>query len=82
MKLIKTIERCEKLVLEEIECYDFEIEWYLKNIGNTEENEKRIQKWNKERDELLEMLKNLRYIKYETELEELDEMLEEENETH
>ena len=82
MKLIKTIERCEKLVLEEIECYDFEIEWYLKNIGDTEENKKRIQKWNKERDELLEDLNNLRYIKYETGLEELDEMLEEENETH
>ena len=82
MKLTETIERCEKLVLDEIECYDWDIEWHQKNIGDTEENKKRIQEWNGERDELLEVLNNLRFIKYETGLEELDGMLEKENETH
>ena len=36
MKLTETIERCEKLVLDEIECYDWDIEWMLMSWG--EEN--------------------------------------------
>ena len=78
MKLTETIERCEKLVLDEIECYNLDIEWHQENIGDTEENKQRIQKWNKERDELLEDLNNLRYISHETRLEEHDEVLEKE----
>ena len=62
MKLIETIERCKKLVLDEIECYNFEIEWYQKNIGDTETNKIRIQKWIEERNELLEMMENLGVI--------------------
>ena len=82
MKLIETIERCEKLVLDEIECYNFEIEWYQKNIGDTETNKIRIQKWIEERNELLEMMNNLRFIKFESNVQELDDVIEEENETH
>ena len=82
MKLIETIERCEKFVLDEIECYNLDIEWYQKNIGDTEENKQRIQNWNEEKNELIEVLNNLRFIKYETGLQELDEMIEKENETH
>lgn len=82
MKLIETIERCEKFVLDEIECYNLDIEWYQKNIGDTEENNQRIQNWNEEKNELIEVLNNLRFIKYETGLQELDEMIEKENETH
>ena len=69
MKLIETIERCEKLVLDEIECYNFEIEWYQKNIGDTETNKIRIQKWIEERNELLEMMENLGVIANEVGLE-------------
>jgi hypothetical protein len=82
MKLIETIERCEKLVLDEIECYNFEIEWYQKNIGDTETNKIRIQKWIEERNELLEMMNNLRFIKFESNVQELDDVIEEENETN
>lgn len=82
MKLIETIERCEKFVLDEIECYNLDIEWYQKNIGDTGENNQRIQNWNEEKNELIEVLNNLRFIKYETGLQELDEMIEKENETH
>lgn len=78
MKLIETIERCEKLVLDEIECYNLDIEWHQKNIGDTEQNNQRIQKWNEEKNELLEVLNNLRFIKNETILQELDEILEKE----
>ena len=78
MKLIETIERCEKLVLEEIECYNFDIEWHQKNIGDTEENKQRIQKWNEEKNELLEVLNNLKFIKFESNIQELDEVLDNE----
>lgn len=78
MKLIETIERCEKLVLEEIECYNFDIEWHQKNIGDTEENKQRIQKWNEEKTELFEMLYNLNFIKFESNIQELDEVLDNE----
>jgi hypothetical protein len=78
MKLIETIERCEKLVLEEIECYNFDIEWHQKNIGDTEENKQRIQKWNEEKNELFEMLNNLKFIKFESNIQELDEVLDNE----
>ena len=76
MKLVETIERCEKLVLEEIECYNFDIEWHQKNIGDTEENKQRIQKWNEEKNELFEMLYNLNFIKFESNIQELDELIE------
>lgn len=82
MKLIETIERLEKYVLDEIEYYNLDIEWYQKNIGDTVENKKLIQKMNEEKNELTEVLINLRFIKYETGLQELDEMIEKENETH
>ena len=36
MKLTETIERCEKLVRDEIEGYNFDIEWYQKNIRRGE----------------------------------------------
>jgi hypothetical protein len=78
MKLIETIERCEKLVLEEIGCYDFDIEWHQKNIGDTEENKQRIQKWNEEKNELLEVLNDLNFIKFESNIQELDEVLDNE----
>ena len=82
MKLIETIERCEKFVLEEIECYNFDIEWYQKNIGDTEKNKQRIQKWNEEKNELLEVLNNLKFIKFESNIQELDDVMEKENETN
>jgi len=80
MKLTETIERCEKLVRDEIECYNFDIEWHQKHIGDTEENKQRIQKWNEEKGELLEMLENLRVIANEVGLDQIDEMIEKENE--
>ena len=78
MKLIETIERCEKFVLDEIECYNFDIEWYQRNIGDTEENKQRIQKWNEEKNELLEVLNNLKFIKFESNIQELDDVMEKE----
>jgi uncharacterized protein YwgA len=81
MKLIETIERCEKLVLEEIDGCEHYLVWYESSISDTEESKKEIQKINERKNELLEMLKNLRFIKYETGLEELDEIIEKENET-
>jgi hypothetical protein len=78
MKLIETIERCEKFVLDEIECYNFDIEWHQKNIGDTEENKQRIQKWNEEKNELLEVLNNLKFIKFESNIQELDDVIEKE----
>jgi hypothetical protein len=78
MKLTETIERCEKFVLEEIECYNFDIEWYQKNIGDTEKNKQRIQKWNEEKNELLEVLNNLKFIKFESNIQELDDVIEKE----
>ena len=82
MKLIETIERCEKFVLDEIECYNFDIEWNQRNIGDTEENKQRIQKWNEEKNELLEVLNNLKFIKFESNIQELDDVMEKENETN
>jgi hypothetical protein len=82
MKLIETIERCEKFVLDEIECYNFDIEWNQRNIGDTEENKQRIQKWNEEKNELLEVLNNLKFIKFESNIQELDDVIEKENETN
>jgi len=78
MKLIETIERCEKFVLDEIECYNFDIDWHQKNIGDTEENKQRIQKWNEEKNELLEVLNNLEFIKFESNIQELDDVMEKE----
>jgi len=82
MKLTETIERCEKFVLEEIECYNFDIEWYQKNIGDTEKNKQRIQKWNEEKNELLEVLNNLEFIKFESNIQELDDVMEKEECIH
>jgi predicted metallo-beta-lactamase superfamily hydrolase len=79
MKLIETIERCEKLVLEEIDGCEHYLVWYENSISDTEESRKEIEKINERRNELLEMMQNLRFIKYETNLQELDEMLEKEN---
>jgi hypothetical protein len=78
MKLTETIERCEKFVLDEIECYNFDIEWNQRNIGDTEENKQRIQKWNEEKNELLEVLNNLKFIKFESNIQELDDVMEKE----
>ncbi|MDW7641423.1 MAG: hypothetical protein SCG72_03355 [Nitrosarchaeum sp.] len=78
MKLIETIERCEKFVLDEIECYNFDIKWNQRNIGDTEENKQRIQKWNEEKNELLEVLNNLKFIKFESNIQELDDVMEKE----
>jgi hypothetical protein len=78
MKLVETIERCEKLVLKEIECYNLDIEWHKKNIFHnveiTERNKQSIQKANEEKNELLEVLNNLRFIKFESNIQELDEL--------
>jgi hypothetical protein len=77
MKLVETIERCEKLVLKEIECYNRDLEWHKKNIGDveiTERNKQSIQKANEEKNELLEVLNNLRFIKFESNIQELDEV--------
>lgn len=79
MKLIETIERCEKLVLDEIEGCEQYLVWYENSISYTEESIKEVQKINERITEYLEMLKNLRFIKYETGLQELDEMIEKEN---
>jgi hypothetical protein len=82
MKLVETIERCEKLIRDEIDCYDWDIRWYENNlIALSEETKKNLQRWNEEKNELIEMLNNLKFIKYETKLQELDEMIEKENET-
>ena len=80
MKLIETIERCEKLVLEEIDGCEHYLVWYENSISDTEESRKEIQKINERKNKLLEDSNNLKYIKYETGLEEFDEMIEEENE--
>jgi uncharacterized protein YwgA len=72
MKLIETIERCEKLVLEEIDGCEHYLAWYENSISDTEESRKEIQKINERKNEYVEMLNNLRFIKYETQLEEYD----------
>lgn len=82
MKLIETIERCEKLVLEEIDGCEHYLVWYENSISDTKESREEIQKVNERKNELLEMMNNLRFIKYESNLQELDEAIEEENETH
>lgn len=80
MKLIETIERCEKLVLEEIEGCEQYLVWYENSISDTEESRKEVQKINKRKNEYLEMLNNLRFIKFESNVQELDDVIEEENE--
>ena len=75
MKLTETIERCEKLVLEEIDGCEHYLVWYESSISDTEESRKEIQKINERKNELLEMMQNLRFIKYETGLQELDKMI-------
>lgn len=82
MKLIETIERCEKLVLEEIDGCEQYLVWYENSISDTEESRKEIQKINERRNELIEMLNNLRFIKFESNVQELDDVIEEENETN
>ena len=77
MKLIETIERCEKLVLEEIEV----IEDFLNN-SESKFGEKTILEWNEEKNKLLEDLSNLRLIKFESNILELDDVIEEQNETN
>ena len=80
MKLIETIERCEKLVIEEIEGCEQYLVWYENSISDTKESKEEIQKVNERKNELLEMMNNLRFIKYETNLQEFDDAIEEENE--
>ena len=46
MTLIETIERCEKLVIEEIEGCEQYLVWYENSISDTEESRKEIQKVN------------------------------------
>ena len=82
MKLIETIERCEKLVLEEIEGCEQYLVWYENSISDTEESRKEVQKINKRKNEYLEMLNNLRFIKFESNVQELDDVIEKENETN
>ena len=82
MKLIETIERCEKLVLEEIDGCEQYLVWYENSISDTEESRKEIQKINERRNELIEMLNNLRFIKFESNILELDDVIEEQNETN
>ena len=82
MKLIETIERCEKLVIEEIEGCEQYLVWYENSISNTKESKEEIQKVKERKNEYLEMLNNLRYIKFESNVQELDDMIEEENETN
>ena len=77
MKLIETIERCEKLVLEEIDGCEHYLVWNEISISDTEE----IQKVNEKKNELLEDLSNLRFIKFESNVQELDDVIEKENET-
>lgn len=72
MKLIETIERCEKLVIEEIEGCEQYLVWYENSISDTKESKEEIQKVNERKNELLEMMNNLRFIKYETNLREFD----------
>ena len=78
MKLIETIERCEKLVLEEIDGCEHYLVWNEISISDTEE----IQKVNEKKNELLEDLSNLRFIKFESNVQELDDVIEKENETN
>ena len=80
MTLIETIERCEKLVIEEIGGCEQYLVWYENSISDTEESRKEIQKVNERKNEFLQMMNNLRFIKYETNLQEFDDMIEEENE--
>lgn len=80
MKLIQTIERCEKLVIEEIEGCEQYLVWYENSISDTKESKEEIQKVNERKNEFLQMLNNLRFIKYETNLQEFDDAIEEENE--
>ena len=80
MKLIETIERCEKLVIEEIEGCEQYLVWYENSISDTKESKEEIQKVNERKNEFLQMLNNLRFIKYETNLQEFDDMMENEYE--
>ena len=80
MTLIETIERCEKLVIEEIEGCEQYLVWYENSISDTKESKEEIQKVNEKKNEYLEMLDNLKFIKYETELQELDNTIERLNE--
>lgn len=82
MKLIETIERCEKLVLEEIEGCEQYLVWYENSISDTEESRKEVQKINERKNEYLEMLNNLRFMKFESNVQELDDVIEKENETN
>lgn len=82
MKLIETVERCEKLVLEEIEGCEQYLAWYENSISDTEESRKEVQKINERKNEYLEMLNNLRLIKFESNILELDDVIEEQNETN
>lgn len=82
MKLIETIKRCEKLVLEEIDGCEHYLVWYENSISDTEESRKEIQKINERKNELLEDLNNLKFIKFESNVQELDDVIEEENETN
>lgn len=80
MKLIETIERCEKLVIEEIEGCEQYLVWYENNMGDDKQIKSEIQQVNERKNEFLQMLNNLRFIKYETNLQEFDDVIEEENE--
>lgn len=77
MKLIETIERCEQLVLDEIDGCEHYLVWYENSISYTEKSRKEVQKINERKNELLEDLKNLRFIKDETGLEDADRLIEE-----
>jgi uncharacterized protein YwgA len=78
MKLVETIERCEKLVLEEIDGCEHYLVWYENSISDTEESRKEIQKINERKNKLLEDLNNLNFIKFESNIQELDEVLDNE----
>jgi uncharacterized protein YwgA len=76
MKLTETIERCEKLVLEEIDGCEHYLVWYESSISDTEESRREIQKINERKNELLEDLNNLRFIKYESNLLDKEKIME------
>jgi len=64
MKLTQTIEECIKLVIDEIEGYDFYITEYEDRI----EYGSQVEKWKEERKTWLEHLENLKLLKVDEEL--------------
>jgi hypothetical protein len=64
MKLTETIEECIKLVIDEIEGYDFYITEYEDRIGYGSQ----VEEWKEEREKWLVHLENLKLWKVDEEL--------------